>query len=531
MSEHMRRIIAALVCVVMLLSLCGCKDGADVISSLGKSSTEKEGIDEIGFTLPYLRTDSLNPYTSTGTMNRYISSLMYDSLFSVNSEFKPVEVIAESYKLNNKTLSVTLKSGLKFTDGTALTADDVVYSFKLAKDSIHYIPYLGNISQAAADGDGKVNFTLAYADSDEVTNLIFPIIKSGSDVTGSSTDVADDDEEVTTVATETSTKLPIGSGRYTLVADSQTKYLQVNKNRLGGYHPEYNKIGLADVADTETLQSLFNLKRIDFYCDDFSEGKYVKFGQISSKMMLTDFVYLGINSNNKVLSDEKVRRAIALALDRTELASVAFAGCAEATQLPFAPSYYKLNDCTLPTLKCKTDSAVELLESVGYTKIGDSGARYSDDKSLNVTLLVNNENDFRRSLARSVQQALEKINIKVTIRECSYSDYSSAVESESFDIYIGETKLSNNFGLSRFFTSNGGLRYGIDLKSKTARLYTDYADGKVNMQSFIDSFSDELPFIPIAFRQGIAVSSDTIKTDIVTAPNDCFANIDEWTAQ
>ena len=51
------------------------------------------------------------------------------------------------------------------------------------------------------------------------------------------------------------------------------------------------------------------------------------------------------------------------------------------------------------------------------------------------------------------------------------------------------------------------------------------------MQGFIDSFSDELPFIPIAFRQGIAVSSDTIKTDIVTAPNDCFANINEWTAQ
>ena len=248
-------------------------------------------------------------------------------------------------------------------------------------------------------------------------------------------------------------------------------------------------------------------------------------------MMLTDFVFLGINSNNKVLSDAKVRRAIALALDRTELASVAFAGCAEAVQLPFEPSYYKLKGCTLPTLKCKTDSAVELLESVGYTEIGDSGARYSENNSLNITLLVNSENDFRRSLARSVQQSLEKINIKVTIRECSYSDYVSAVESESFDIYIGETKLPNNFGLSRFFSSNGGLRYGIDLKSKTARLYTDYADGKVNMQSFIDSFSDELPFIPIAFRQGIAVSSDTIKTDIVTAPNDCFANINEWTAQ
>ena len=529
MSEHIKRIIAALTCAVMLLSLYGCKDGAAVIGSLGKTHTEKEGIDEIGYTLPYLRTDSLNPYTSTGTMNRYISSLMYDSLFAVDSEFKPVNVIAENHSLNSKTLTVTIKSGLKFTDGTALTAKDVVYSFELAKKSTPFIPYLENISQATADGNNKVNFALTAADGDEAANLVFPIIKSGSDVTAAQ--VESDGDEESTAAAEISSKLPIGSGRYTLVTDSQMKYLQVNKSRLGGYHPEYNKIGLADVADTETLQSLFNLNRIDFYCDDFSEGKYVKFGQISSKMMLTDFVFLGINSNNKVLSDAKVRRAIALALDRTELASVAFAGCAEAVQLPFSTSYYKLKGCTLPTLKCKTDSAVELLESVGYTEIGDSGARYSENNSLNITLLVNSENDFRRSLARSVQQSLEKINIKVTIRECSYSDYASAVESESFDIYIGETKLPNNFGLSRFFSSNGGLRYGIDLKSKTARLYTDYADGKVNMQGFIDSFSDELPFIPIAFRQGIAVSSDTIKTDIVTAPNDCFANINEWTAQ
>ena len=52
MSEHIKRIIAALTCAVMLLSLYGCKDGAAVIGSLGKTHTEKEGIDEIGYTLP-----------------------------------------------------------------------------------------------------------------------------------------------------------------------------------------------------------------------------------------------------------------------------------------------------------------------------------------------------------------------------------------------------------------------------------------------------------------------------------------------
>ena len=307
--------------------------------------------------------------------------------------------------------------------------------------------------------------------------------------------------------------------------------MQYNAQRLGGYTPTYAKIGLADVADTESLQSLFNLQRIDFYCDSFSDGKYAKFSKISSKVELTNFVYLGVNSDSSVLSEPKVRRAIALALDRSVLVSDSFAGCAVATSLPFHPSFYKLKNCTVPTLKNKTDSAVELLESVGYSKIGDTGARYSGDKSLNVTLLVNSENDFRRSLARGIQQSLAKIGILVTIREYSYSDYISAVENESFDIYIGETELSNSFNLSKFFSEDGGLKYGINQKSKSANTYSDYIGGDAEIQQFIDAFSDDLPFIPIAFRQGIAVKSDNIKTDIVTHPNDGFANINEWTAQ
>ena len=51
------------------------------------------------------------------------------------------------------------------------------------------------------------------------------------------------------------------------------------------------------------------------------------------------------------------------------------------------------------------------------------------------------------------------------------------------------------------------------------------------MQNFLDAFADNLPFIPLAFRRGIAVKSDKIKTDINTIVSDCFYNIDEWTTE
>lgn len=536
MFKYTKRIIAAFVCLTVLFSLCGCggKSVMDTISNLGKDK-EPEPIDEIGFTVPYIRTDSLDPYKLTNSMNKYISSLIYDSLFKVDETFKETAVIAESYTVADKKLTVKIKNGLKFTDGTPLTANDVVYSFNQAKASVTYAAYLENIDSASTDSTYTAAFTLRNTDKSEAANLIFPIVKKGSYDKTASEDIQtdSDDEESTTTASGGgyTSKIPVGSGRYTFVTNSESKYLQYNKSRLGGYNPKYAKIGLIDISASESFSSLFELNKIDFYCDNFDSGKYTKFTKISNNIELTNLVYLGINSQDSVLSEPKVRRAISLALNRAELASDAFAGCAVASALPFHPSYYKLKGCTLPTLNQKTDSAIELLEDVGYSKINDSGARYNENKVMDLTLLVNSENDFRRSLARGIQQALEKIGINVTIREASYSDYASSISSDSFDMYIGETELPNSFGLSRFFSTDGGLRYGIAEKSETARIYNKYLGGQADMQKLIGTFSDELPFIPIAFRQGITVSSDKITSEIKTVPGDCFANIDEWTAQ
>ena len=538
MLKHIKRITAAVVSVAILLSLCGCNGGKSVIDTISNLGNKKESepINEIGFTVPYMRADSLDPYRLTNSMNKYVSGLIYDSLFSVDDSFKAVAVIAESASVSEKTLTVKIKSGINFTDNTPLTADDVVYSFNIAKESVIYTPYLENISQAQADGANSVSFTLEVSDNDEAANLIFPIVKNGSydESDGTAADNTDDGEESTTASSGDSgytSKIPVGSGRYTFVSNSESKFLQYNKSRLGGYSPKYAKVGLVDISASESFSSLFDLNKIDFYCDSFDGGKYSKFTKVSSNVPLTNFVYIGINSQNSVLSEQKVRRAIALALDRTELASVSFAGCAVPTALPFNPSYYKLKGCTLPTLSLKTDNSVKLLEDVGYKSVSESGVRYNGDKSMSFTLLVNSENDFRRALARGIQQALEKVDIKITIHEATYSEYASAVTSGSFDIYIGETELPNSFSLSRFFSEDGGLRYGISEKSETARVYEKYLNGSADMQTLIGKFADEMPFIPVAFRQGIAVGSDKITSEIKTVPGDCFANINEWTAK
>lgn len=520
-----KRISALLLCLVIILEcFSGCQSIQTMLDSLPDSlnAETQTGIDEVGYTLPYIRTDSLNPYECTDENNRNICNLIYDPLFNVKNDFSVDGVIAKSSAVSDsgKTLTVTLREGLKFTDGTAVTPADVVYSFILAKKSDFYSVYLKNISNADESGATNVVFTLKGSNPYEAANLIFPIIKKDSDKDESHSD-------------EYSSNIPTGSGRYSVKVDENgIRTLVVNKSRLGSYTPEYNLIGLKDITEVSSIPNLFDLNEIDFYTESFSEGAYKRYSGESSAFETTNFTYLGINSECKVLNESAVRRAVALLLDRADLNSVSFAGFAVETSTPFHPSFHALKDCTLPPIKHDKEAAISLLEDAGYNIVSEYGIRYSPEKGkLELRLLVNKNNSFKLAMARSIQQALAEADIVVVLKEYSYSNYIEAVKSGSYDLYIGEAKLSNSFNLNVFFSSTGSVSYGIDSECESATDYRRLMKNEIKMQDFLDTFADELPFIPLGYRKGLTVRNPKIRTDAPTIINDYLISINEWTVE
>lgn len=78
---------------------------------------------------------NFNPYLATNL--RTTTDFIYEPLVVFN-EMKgntPVFRLAESYKMADDLMSVTfdIRKGVKWSDGEAFTADDVVYSFGLLK--------------------------------------------------------------------------------------------------------------------------------------------------------------------------------------------------------------------------------------------------------------------------------------------------------------------------------------------------------------------------------------------------------------
>lgn len=519
-----KKVISVLLCVIIFTSAFS---GCSLLNLSNEPTTQPTtvvsqpvSLEKVGYTMAYLRTDSLNPYKCESEVNRNISGLLFDPLFNVKNDFSVTGVIAESYTYTkDNVITAKLRSGLTFTDGSALTADDVVYSFVLAKNSNYYSPSLKNIIDASADGGGNVIFTLKNADPYDVANLTFPIIKKDSDKDTSSSD-------------DYSSAIPIGSGRYIFNEEKEEKKLIANGTRLGSFIPKYKFIGLRDITEESSIQSLFDLNEIDFYTESFSEGTYKRYSGKSSTFDTTNFVYIGVNSDCNVLKESAVRRAISLLVDRENIASVSFSGFAIPTSTPFHPSFYGTKNCSVLPIKSDKDAAISLLEDAGFYNINSSGVRYShEDGKLEIRLLVNKENSFKLAMARHIQQTLAEADINVILKEYSYNYYIQAVKDGSYDLYIGEVNLSDSFNLNGFFTESGSYSFGIDPESKSASDYKSLLIGDKTMQEFLDTFADELPFIPVLYRRGTTVRGEKIKTESKTIVSDYFYNIHEWTAE
>ena len=114
----------------------------------------------------------------TPALNRALASLYCEPLYRVASDYTARAVLAADAQNSGTTLTVTL-AGASFSDGAALSAADVVYSFERAKESDWYASRLSSITAARAAGS-QVVFTLTAPDVYAVNLLTFPIVRSGT---------------------------------------------------------------------------------------------------------------------------------------------------------------------------------------------------------------------------------------------------------------------------------------------------------------------------------------------------------------
>lgn len=446
-----RRVAAATAVLVVAAgaAACGPKDNKG-----GDGSSGAAGKPQKGGTLTVLNSkpqDDFDParlYTSGGGN---VPSLVFRTLTTRNREngaagAKVVPDLATDLGTPSKNATVwtyTLKDGLKYEDGTAITSADIKYGIErsFAAELSGGAPYLRDWLIGGADYQGpyKDKKGLDSIETPDAKTIVFHLNKPEGEFPFLATQT-----QTTPVpkAKDTGTKYeehPISSGPYKVVkneGDGERLILERNPHWSAATDEERkaypDRIDVRSGLDSAVINQRLSASQgadAAAVTTDTNLGP-AELAKVSGDKKLAARVgtghfgytnYIAFNPKVKPFDNPKVRQAISYAVDRSSVVNAAGGSSLAEPATTFLPDQaafgYTPYDHFPAGKNGNAAKAGELLKEAGYPK------------GLTVTLTHSNDKDFATSpeIATALQEALKKAGITVKLQGLESNDYSDTV--------------------------------------------------------------------------------------------------------
>ena len=477
----MRQTLTALV-LILALCLTGCTGETVQTPDLPEVSPPSTPAPErMDFTLPYYPSASLHPITGSSRANLVLASLVYQGLFELDNTFTPHALLCSEYSVSEDGLTWTFTlTDAVFSDGSTLTAADVVSSLELARTSTLYAGRLAEVRQISADGDGAVVLTLARPNGALPALLDIPVIRDRGD--GS---------------------LPLGTGPYAFVEDSGPLRLARQSSAPATAPAE---IALSPIEGADGLIYAFDAGEVSLVVSDltgsnalgYSSG-YEVFGYPTTTML-----YVGFQTQSGPCRDALVRQAISRSFDRDTVTVSLLASHGEATCLPVSPRSDLTSAAHERSGGYDPAAAAELLSQAGYSA-GEGGLLYKGRTALSLTFVVNTDNSFKLAFAEDLAGQLTSLGVSVELKKLAWDDYLAALEQGAFDLYLGEVTLTADFDLTALLGQDGALNYGgyasAEAAARAEQLRAAQGSGRTEAAAaLLDQFQADAPLAPLCFK-------------------------------
>jgi len=411
------RIRFAGVAATAAVALTACGGGGSGTSASGGSSSPVNG-----GTLTIARSQDIISMDKTTTFDNnsiYVMEQIMEPLFTVSKDGSKVDPwLATGYDISSDKLTYTihLRKGVKFSNGTPMTAADVKFSIdedtKTGSDGWGYIN--SAIDTVTATDDSTVTIKLKYAwapliaDLSLFSNGIIPNNYGGK------------------TAAEFY-QAPVGTGPFIWGSWTKGQSVKVTANKnYWGNKPHLDAVTWTVVADANTRKLQLQGGQIDI--DEFPD--WSGFGALKDTPGITATAfpstridYIAFNEQRTPFQDVHVRRAIAYALDREAMVkSVLFGNGSAADSLlsPGTPFYAKNPDA--PSLDLAKAKA-ELAQS-------------SQPNGFSTTILINGGDPNQVSVAQIMQSQLKELGIDLKINSLDATAVRAARNAQDFDMVI-----------------------------------------------------------------------------------------------
>ncbi|PWJ26251.1 peptide/nickel transport system substrate-binding protein [Branchiibius hedensis] len=397
--------------------LAGCAKGGSssptATSAAGSAGADSgKDIDVVTVALPG-SLSSLYPGQEAGILNYNVSNLFYQGLVGVDSAGKVIPALATKWTQPKPTTYVfDLASGVKFSDGTELTAKDVKFSLDQAKDakaSPGIASYMSNVKDVAISGDQQVTITLAKPD---------PAFLKLMSTAGAAFITSEAFWTKVGGKTGTSSSLVVGTGPYQVTSFQPDSGMKLERNtHWSGTAPKAKSIEIKFIADQNTRLLAAKSGGVDIAfnvpLDQVAQWKAISGERV---VAVNDLSYVGLNFDTRVspFNDPKVREAFSYSVDRDAIVAKLLHGYGQTATAMMTPE--SLAAAYTP------QEAKEVLETVTHqsydmAKAKAALAASSHAQGFTAELTYPNTGPQLGLAAQSLAQNLKTIGITLSVKE------------------------------------------------------------------------------------------------------------------
>ena len=378
---------------------------------------------------------TLIPVLASDSASHAVAGLVYNGLVKYDKNLNLVGDLAERWKISPDGLTITfyLRKGVKWHDGQAFTAKDVLYTYKVIIDPKTPTAYAEDFKQVRrAVVVDPYTFRVEYAKpfapalASWAMNILPAHLLEGKDITKSEL-----------------ARNPVGTGPYRfrewipgqrVVLDSNHQYFEGRpyiEHSIYRIIPDTStmfmelKAGGLDMMGLTPVQFQRQTNSIDFL-NRFNKYRYP----------VPTYTYLGYNLKKELFADKRVRQAITSAINKDELVQGVLFGLGESAHGPYQPGTWASNPALRP-FPYDPQKAISLLDEAGWRERNSDGLLIKDGKPFRFTIVTNQGNDQRIKTAQIIQFRLKKIGIDVKIRVLEWASLlTNYIDTRNFDVVL-----------------------------------------------------------------------------------------------
>ena len=447
---------------------------------------------------------NLDPRIGIDATSARLFQLIFSRLVQTTDEFSVQPDLAMHWDIPDPVTYVFhLRKDARFHDGRALTARDVVFTYKSVIDGTIRTPKLGAY-RPIESVEAQDDYTVVFKLKEPFASFLLNIAREGVVPEGSSVDFG---------------RMPIGSGPFKFVRYAQDQEVVLARN--DDYYGQKARIGMvAFKIIPEAIVRALELRKgsVDIAPNvlpaDMVEPLRRDPELRVSQSPGTNYQYIAFNLKDPVFSDIRVRRAIAHAIDRPKIAKYLWRDQVRLASSVIPPNNWAYAPDVI-SYSYDPQRARQLLQEAGHPNLSFTYRTSTDDTG--------------RVMASVLQQQFREVGIQMDIRSNEFATFFADVQKGNFQMYslrwVGGNNDPDIFNLifhSTMTPPNGANRgffanSEVDRFIEIGRREVDEEQRKQAYQMIQRVAAEQLPYVSLWYNDNVAVYNKRI-SDIKLSP-------------